>query len=365
MDFRMATVYLVLNWFFGILFLLLGLISISEKLVSLCFFAIALLLIPPVRKFVYLKTNKSLSRDARAITISVLIIIISFTSIIQNESERKAEQAQQAKQEAERLAKEKADVDYFNANKENIIKDIRSNNQKMEYQKSVALAYRYLASKNKELLSLYGVAKKEISKERINKIKININKTPRDDFSKLLGFYQELSVLDPSNLDHSKKVVFYEQKIADRERSERLLEDKAAEKVAFAQAQAKEEAEQEKILASEYEEKWGGINGNKKASISSMDIIYQRFYKRSSITQSVALIDIKIRNSGQRDIKDITFDCKYYGNSGTVFHNENAYLLEIIKAGQTLDYEGLVIGDFYQQTAQINCTIEDLKVVPN
>ena len=48
-----------------------------------------------------------------------------------------------------------------------------------------------------------------------------------------------------------------------------------------------------------------------------------------------------------------------------VFHNENAYLLEIIKAGQTLDYEGLVIGDFYQQTAQINCTIEDLKVVPN
>ena len=136
MDFRMATVYLVLNWFFGILFLLLGLISISEKLVSLCFFAIALLLIPPVRKFVYLKTNKSLSRDARAITISVLIIIISFTSIIQNESERKAEQAQQAKQETERLAKEKADVDYFNANKENIIKDIRSNNQKMEYEQN-------------------------------------------------------------------------------------------------------------------------------------------------------------------------------------------------------------------------------------
>lgn len=110
MDFRMATVYLVLNWFFGVLFLLFGLISISEKLVSLCFFAIALLLIPPVRNFIYSKTNKSLSRDARVITVSILIIM-SFALMIQNQEKEKSEQAQQkAKQEADRLAKRELDA---------------------------------------------------------------------------------------------------------------------------------------------------------------------------------------------------------------------------------------------------------------
>ena len=122
----MATFYLVLNWFVGVLFLLLSLICIDDKLTALCFFSIALLLIPPIRNFVYVKTNKSLSRDARVITI-VVLIVISITSIVQNESERKVEQTQQqAKQEAEKLAKEKADIDYFNANKENILKDIKS-----------------------------------------------------------------------------------------------------------------------------------------------------------------------------------------------------------------------------------------------
>lgn len=71
----MKYVYLALNWIFGALFLLTGLISIVESpLGGLALILISLLLLPPVRNFAYSKTNKELPVKARGIAIFVLFI---------------------------------------------------------------------------------------------------------------------------------------------------------------------------------------------------------------------------------------------------------------------------------------------------
>lgn len=66
---------LALSWVFGLFFLLAGIASIfSMPLGGLAMVAISLLLLPPVRRFVYSKTAKSLSFKARASAIFVLLL---------------------------------------------------------------------------------------------------------------------------------------------------------------------------------------------------------------------------------------------------------------------------------------------------
>jgi len=82
----MKTIFLILNWGFGGLLLLMGLWTISStpfnmisvNLGGLCLLAIAFLLLPPVRKFLEGKTGKSLSIKSRAVTIFILLIVAVF-----------------------------------------------------------------------------------------------------------------------------------------------------------------------------------------------------------------------------------------------------------------------------------------------
>ncbi len=62
----MKYVYLVLNWGFGVLFLLIGIVSsVESPLGGLSLILLSLLLLPPVRNLVHSKTKKELSVKVR------------------------------------------------------------------------------------------------------------------------------------------------------------------------------------------------------------------------------------------------------------------------------------------------------------
>lgn len=65
----------VINWAFGVFFLLTGLLGITESLLGcLCLIIISLLLLPPVRNYVYSKTNKKITLWQRVGLIFILFI---------------------------------------------------------------------------------------------------------------------------------------------------------------------------------------------------------------------------------------------------------------------------------------------------
>jgi len=64
----MKYMYLALNWIFGVLFLIVGLVSMVEApLAGLSLVLLSLLLLPPVRRFSYAKTKKEIPIKIRAV----------------------------------------------------------------------------------------------------------------------------------------------------------------------------------------------------------------------------------------------------------------------------------------------------------
>src|SRR5690625_4272941 len=109
----MKYVYLALNWVFGVLFLLAGLLSLVESpLGGLCLIIISFLLLPPLRKFVYSKTNKELPVKARAVTIFALFVAFGvFVGQAQDKKEQELA-AQQADRKSTRLNSSHVAISY-------------------------------------------------------------------------------------------------------------------------------------------------------------------------------------------------------------------------------------------------------------
>lgn len=152
-----------LNWVFGVLFGLSGLISLIESpLVGICLIVISLLLLPPVRNTVYAKTNKELSFKARAISIFVLFIV---SSIFAGQSlEKKADElkAQKAEEEVQKVAKAKArqdNIDYFNGHKEEILSSASSALSEKNYQLVMNQTSKYLPANDAGINEIYSQAK--------------------------------------------------------------------------------------------------------------------------------------------------------------------------------------------------------------
>ena len=93
---------LVFSWFFGCFFLLLSILAISDTLLgALCLFTIACLLLPPARKFAYVKTGNQIPFIARGFIIFILITI--FGALIGEVQNKKSQEltTEKAKEHAE------------------------------------------------------------------------------------------------------------------------------------------------------------------------------------------------------------------------------------------------------------------------
>ena len=99
----MNFMYLALNWTFGAIFLLTGLISIIESpLAGLSLVILSLVLLSPVRKYVHSKTNKEISIEIRAVSIFILIIFYDVFLFFEQSQYKNLQEmaAQQAKENA-------------------------------------------------------------------------------------------------------------------------------------------------------------------------------------------------------------------------------------------------------------------------
>ena len=222
----MKYLYLTLNWVFGLLFLLAGVLSLVESpLAGLSLIAAAALLLPPVRNFVYSKTNKDFPVKARAI--SIFILFMAFGFFVGQAQERKEQElaAQQAQGKAEKAAQLRQDnVDYFNANREQIISRVKSAITEKDYQAAISQSNKYLVSGDKELEQLNTQAKNELSAiqkaKKTEKLLAELNSVPTEEYEKNRGLYQQLLNMHPDSELYKNKVAFYAGKIKEEKQKQ-------------------------------------------------------------------------------------------------------------------------------------------------
>ena len=201
----MKYVYLTLNWVFGALFLLTGVLSLVESpLAGLCLIAAAALLLPPVRNFVYSKTNKEFPVKARVI--SIFILFMAFGFFVGQAQDRKEQElaAQQAQ-------------DYFNANREQIVSTVKKALSEKDYQSVISQSNKYLVAGDKELEQMNAQAKNELASiekaKKTEKLLTELKGVPAQEYEKNRSLYQQLLSLHPDNELYKTKVAFYTGKV--------------------------------------------------------------------------------------------------------------------------------------------------------
>lgn len=216
--------YLALNWVFGVLFLLAGALSLIESpLAGLCLIAAAALLLPPVRNFVYSKTNQEFPVKARAVSVLVLFMAFGFfagQAQERREQELAAQKAEERDEKAAQLRQER--IDHFKANRDQIIASVEKAITDEDYQAAIAQSNKYLVADNKKLEKLNTQAKNEraaIQKaEKTEKLLAELKTIPVEEYKKNKSLYQQLLNMHPNNELYKDKVEFYSNKIKEDKR---------------------------------------------------------------------------------------------------------------------------------------------------
>lgn len=226
----MKYVYLALNWIFGVLFVLLGLIFLFESFyAAVCLFIISLLLLPPVRDAVYSKTNRGMPIKFRAT--SIFILLISFFIFFGISEQKKSDEleAQKAQEQAEQIAQARQEkIDYFQRNREDILSGIRSALSSKDYRSVIADSEAYLIVDDPELKQLYDQAKTALDEvrraEQTSEILEKLKSIPASEYQENKDLYMQLVKLNPKNAAYKSKYEHYSEKIkeqAEKERQER------------------------------------------------------------------------------------------------------------------------------------------------
>lgn len=200
----MKKVYLALNWIFGGIFLLMGLVLLaSSPLAGLCLMGIALLLLPSVRNLVYSKTNKAIPIKVRVVTMIALLIACSVFAMEDSK---------------------KQDIVHFKANREQIISSVKAALAAKEYQSVILQSSKYLLTRDKELEQLNVQAKRDLAAiqkgQKTEELLSKLKSVPTKEYEKNMNLYQQLVNLNPGNETYQKKVSFYEEKIEEVEEKE-------------------------------------------------------------------------------------------------------------------------------------------------
>ncbi|OQK18443.1 hypothetical protein AU255_11680 [Methyloprofundus sedimenti] len=238
----MKYVYLALNWFFGVLFLLIGIVILfGVPSHGLSFILISLLLLPPFRNFVYLITKKKLSVKIRSISILVLFIALGYFNYQYREQERVTQEliAQKAQEKAEKVAAiRQQNLDYFNENSTKILNQLKMALGNSDYKGVVSLSEKYLPSKNKELMDLQEKAKSGLIaiakaeeeakvKEKTKEILAKLKKIPVSQYETNLALYKELVAYNPNDDKYKNKLSFYSVKVKEAKEKLRIKEEKS------------------------------------------------------------------------------------------------------------------------------------------
>ena len=239
----MKYIYLALNWTFGILFLLLGFaVMLSVLPAGIALLAVSLLLLPPVRNFAHSATRETIPFKARAVVISILLVVFGFY-VAQEESRRsqKREVAKEAQIQAQIAAAQQQDIDYFNQNAVLILAQVREMIADSKYKDAIVLSSEYLASNNTELVALNTEAKEAQAmidresirqsvlaerKEKTQAILAQLQTTPASDLPKSQYLYQQLVSLNPDVPEYANKLKTFSERLKQQQEKERLAQEK-------------------------------------------------------------------------------------------------------------------------------------------
>jgi len=75
---------------------------------------------------------------------------------------------------------------------------------------------------------------------------------------------------------------------------------------------------------------------------------------------SVMMLNAKIKNDGDRDVKDIQIECIHSSNSGTRIDSNKKVVYELVKAGQTVTIKNFSMGFIHNQATSTSCLVRDL-----
>lgn len=232
----MKYVYLGLSWTFGILFLITGLAFIIESFLGgLSLIAISLFLLPPVRNFVHLKTNKTLSPKHRTVTIFALFIACS-VFLSQSQTQKSQDlAAQEALDQANKIAKvQQENITYFNGNRNQIITEIKEDLSNQNYDAVISSSSKYLISGDEELKNLNSLANTKLAKIKKDKktkdLLAEVKKVPASKLSENNDIYKQLLALHPENNTYKNKVDFYTREI-EKEEKKRLAAEARVEQI--------------------------------------------------------------------------------------------------------------------------------------
>lgn len=243
----MNYVYLALNWIFGVLALVVGLGLLTDyPFGGLAFMAIALMWLPPVRRFFYSKTNIELSAKRRSAIVVLLLIVSGYFVVegsLEEEEERLAIAAQEAAQEA--TAQRQANIDYFKQNSVQILSDVRNSIQDENYDQAIRMASKYLLTNDEELVELNRKAKERKEnaerEEKTAQILAKLKTIPESQYAQNRNLYQQLVANNPDNEMYKKKLDYYLAKIEEQQEKagierEKRQKEKAARLARFGES---------------------------------------------------------------------------------------------------------------------------------
>ena len=232
----MKYIYLGLSWVFGVLFLIAGLGSLVDTPIAAPFLLlVSALLLPPVREFVYGKTNTKIAPKARFL--SILALLIGFSVALQVHDNRVAEElaAKEAAEKAAAAAEARQEnIDFFNANRDQVIRSVKTALSDGDFQSAIQKADKYLVAGDAELKQLSTRAKAQLAElqkeQKTKRLLAEAGKVPASELEKNKNIYSQLASLHPENAKYKEKLAYYAGKIA-KKRKEQLAAQAREERI--------------------------------------------------------------------------------------------------------------------------------------
>lgn len=189
----MKTLRLVLAWLFGVLFILLGIINLTQTpLIGIIELLVSIALLPITYQIIYKNTQKEVSSKKKAIITTVLIVVWFIICGIEGGKEREEQ--------------EKTFISEFNLNKKEIVSQINQLITEKKYDEAVSLADKYHSAKDQTVLELAEQARSELIKlknqQKIDDLLNKLKDVPETKLEKQIELYYELLTLDPENSEY-------------------------------------------------------------------------------------------------------------------------------------------------------------------
>ena len=154
----MGLIFSILSWAFALLISICSILIIDDsKIIALCWFAMSMLLFPPIRELVYSKTEKEINFATRC----VLLMILFIASLFVADDLDQKEKAQ--------LAIEEKRKDYL-MRRQMVIVSVEEALERGDYEKALIESALYMDVADGHLKKLNKMAHEALAK-RINKTK--------------------------------------------------------------------------------------------------------------------------------------------------------------------------------------------------